>query len=206
MKSTLEFYRRGAREIAAGYEAVDFSHYLDKTIGYLPAGARVLDLACGSGRDAAAMLRAGFDVVAADGSGPMLDQAKALHPELAGRTKLVTLPQPLPFDDQEFDAVTSWATIMHLLLSSLAFVFSEFHRVIRVGGLFAYAVNTARSGLDESGLDEKGRLFTCMGADEWEGLHVGAGFQTLSREETQDVTGRPGVRWVTFWTRRMSGE
>ncbi|WP_431047969.1 class I SAM-dependent methyltransferase [Streptomyces sp. P1-3] len=44
------------------------------------AGPRVLDLGCGTGRDAAHLHRAGRRVVAADVSGAMLDHARAHHP------------------------------------------------------------------------------------------------------------------------------
>lgn len=204
MNSTIRFYQNNAADLASRYEAVDFTRFVQKTLGYIPPGGRVLDMASGSGRDAAAMLHAGFDVVAADGSRAMLDQAVALHPELRGRTRLAELSARLPFDDHDFDAVTSWATLMHLPLDRLPDVFAEFGRITRMSGILAYSVNTARPGLDDSGLDDKGRLFTCLPAREWERRHSAAGFKTLEVEETDDVTGRSGVRWVTFYTRRES--
>ena len=39
-------------------------------------------------------------------------------------------------------------------------------------------------------------------ADAWEHLHEGAGFRTIDLEETDDIVGRPGIRWATFLARR----
>ena len=41
-----------------------------------------------------------------------------------------------------------------------------------------------------------------MSRREWEQLHVAAGFHTETAEETEDIVGRPGIRWVTFIARR----
>ncbi len=200
MNSTIRFYEENADELASRYEAVDFSDFVDKTLSKVRKGGRVLDVACGSGRDAAAMFRAGLDVVAADASRAMLDQAVALHPELRGRTRPADLVDGLPFEDREFDAVTSWATIMHVPPEQLERVFVEIHRVTKGSGIFAYSVNTRRPGLNDSGIDDKGRLFTCLPAADWERFHVAAGFATIDSEETEDITGRSGIRWVTFRT------
>lgn len=50
-----------------------------------PWKARLLELGCGSGRDAAYMLDNGFDVIASDAVQDMLDAAAVCHPALAGR-------------------------------------------------------------------------------------------------------------------------
>ncbi|MFW6312348.1 MAG: class I SAM-dependent methyltransferase [Spirochaetota bacterium] len=96
MNGTLGFYDSHAREATASYERVDFSPLVDRFAATLGPAGRVLDLGCGSGRDAARLLSGGYDVVAADGSEAMLAEATALHPELAGRTARVVLPGPLP--------------------------------------------------------------------------------------------------------------
>lgn len=56
---TLRFYRGNATAYA---ERQPRSATLTKFLGELPAGAKILELGCGAGYQAEAMLAAGFDV------------------------------------------------------------------------------------------------------------------------------------------------
>ncbi len=200
--STLDFYDTNAAQMSEAYEQVDFSRVPATFAERLTAGARVLDIGCGSGRDAAALLARRCNVAVVDGSGPMLAEAVRRHPELEGRTHQLVLPGRLPFQDETFDGITAWAVIMHLFPIELSALFTEIARVAAPNAVFAYSVNTARSGLDPAGNDSRGRHFTCMSATVWESFHRQAGFITDALEETDDITGRPGIRWATFITRR----
>lgn len=199
---TRTFYDTTASRTARNYEAVDFRLLVSKVLSYAPEKAKLLDVGCGSGRDAAFYLEQGYDVTAIDGSRAMLREAERYHPELSGRLLHHELPERLPFDDGAFDIVTSMAVIMHLWEVILPGVFLDIARVTRSGGILAYSVNTERAGLDENGNDDKGRHFTCLSSEEWEKLHVTAGLETLDSWESDDITGRPGIRWATFVCRK----
>lgn len=195
---TLGFYDANAANMTSSYEAVDFTGSLAPLVRSLPDHSRVLEIGCGSGRDAAYLEAMGHFVVGTDGSVEMIRQAESIHPTLAGRLRHHELPDRLPFDTPSFAAVMSWAVLMHLQLNDLPSVFKDLARVLLPHGLLAYSVNTERAGLDHDGNDSKGRHFTCLNASDWACLHEHAGFKTLSTEETNDITGRPGIRWVTF--------
>ena len=202
MNSTLKYYDHNARPVARRYESMDFRSAIDRLARMVGEDARVLELGCGSGRDAAYLLSLGAHVEATDGSKAMLDEATALHPELLGRTGQLVLPCVLPYPDGHFDAVMSWAALMHLPGDSIPDVMKEIARVTRVGGVMAYAVNTKRPGLDRSGDDKDGRHFTCLSTTEWERIHTDAGYLTVESEERADLSRRPGIRWATFFARR----
>lgn len=199
---TLHFYDSHATEVTNSYEDVDFSRIVDQFATTLVSGSRVLDLGCGSGRDAARLSSRGFDVVAADGSEAMLARTTTLHPELADNTVHVALPSALPFATDAFDGVMSWAVIMHVAETALPDVFSELARIVATNGVLGYSVNTARNGLNAAGDDSHGRHFTCLPAEAWENLHDAVGFRTIHAEETDDIVGRHGIRWATFFARR----
>ena len=58
---TLDFYSASAPVyVASGTRGV--SRNLPSFLDLLPSGARILELGCGGGRDAEAMIAAGFDV------------------------------------------------------------------------------------------------------------------------------------------------
>ena len=200
--STLSFYEANAAEAVADYEAVDFSSVLQPVLEHLSAGARVLEIGCGSGRDAAALLARGCDVTATDASDAMLTQAAARHPELQDRLLRYAVPGPLPFASHSFDAVIAMALIMHLAFEDIGKAFGEIVRVLKPHGIFAYSVNTERVGLDERGYDDRGRYFTCLSTADWEQLHTEAGFETVSLSKERDLIERTGVSWVSFIARR----
>ncbi len=203
MNRTLDYYDDHAAAATTSYERVDFSRLVDRFAALLQPGARVLDLGCGSGRDAARLRARGYDVVAADGSKAMLARATAIHPELTGHTFHVVLPETLPFDSDAFNGAMSWAVIMHVPESELGRVFGEIARILAPDGVLGYSVNTVRPGLDADGSDTRGRHFTCLASDAWRRLHENAGFQTIDAEETDDMLGRSGIRWMTCFARKI---
>ncbi|HEY5286638.1 MAG TPA: methyltransferase domain-containing protein [Solirubrobacteraceae bacterium] len=92
---------------------------------------RVLDVGCGEGHFAAALLRVGAAVVAVDVAAEPLRRARARHPELDLR--LVEPEAPLPLEDASFDVVWAGETIEHV--ADTAQWLSELRRVLRSGGM-----------------------------------------------------------------------
>jgi protein-L-isoaspartate O-methyltransferase len=75
-KLTLEFYAREAAAYGARSDGIGVSKALGAFLALLPKGGKVLDLGCGTGRDTQAILEAGFDVTAIDGSAEMAAEAR----------------------------------------------------------------------------------------------------------------------------------
>src|ERR1700722_9385887 len=97
-------------------------------IGHVP---RVLDIGCGEGHFAAALLCAGAEPVAADVAAEPLSRARSRHPSLDLR--LVEPEAPLPLEDASFDVVWAGETIEHV--ADTAQWLSELRRVLRSGGM-----------------------------------------------------------------------
>ena len=72
--ATLDFYSRSF-ETYVGSAPGGPSRFLPAFLGLLPPKGRVLELGCGGGRDAAAMIAAGFDVDPSDGTPEIAKQA-----------------------------------------------------------------------------------------------------------------------------------
>jgi SAM-dependent methyltransferase len=201
---TLEFYDAHAGEMTRRYDGMQLNESFDRPMQFIPDGCKLLEIGTGSGRDAARFLARGYDVAGIDGSKGMMREAVKLHPELDGRLFHHALPAPLPFGDASFQAVMSWAMIMHLSLSDISTVFEDIARILSVEGVFMYSVNSARGGLDKDKRDERGRRFTCLSRCEWEALHADAGFETIEAMETDDIGNRSGIRWVVFIAKKVA--
>ncbi|HEY3867031.1 MAG TPA: class I SAM-dependent methyltransferase [Actinocrinis sp.] len=110
-------------------------------------GDRVLDLGCGGGRHAFALLRRGADVVALDYS---LAEVEAVRAMFAAMQEAGEVPPDarsaavrgdayrLPFPDASFDAVVAAEVLEHLHDDARAF--AELERVLKPGGRIAVTV------------------------------------------------------------------
>jgi SAM-dependent methyltransferase len=146
---TIRFYAENA-ERYAGHRAHANIERLKRLLSGLPAGARVLELGCGNGRDSAWMLARGLDVTPSDGVPEMAREAE----RLLGIPVLV-----LAFEDVDmvdaFEAVWASACLLHVPRSRLGIVLQKIYAALRTGGLF-YA--SFKAG-EAEGLDSLGRYY-----------------------------------------------
>jgi SAM-dependent methyltransferase len=201
-EGTLAYYETHAGDLARRYEGADLSEAHEQMARLFARGARLLELGCGSGRDAAALVARGYDVRGVDASAAMLSRAVSLHPELAGRVGRVLLPARLPFEDGFFDGVYSVAFLMHLRETAIEGVLREAARVLVAAGVLLFTVCTTRPELAADGTDPGGRFFNIMPAERWRSLVSAAGFAVEDAGARADRLGRDGIRWCTFAGRR----
>lgn len=103
-------------------------------------GMRVLDIACGTGEPAisiATKLNGTGEVIATDISPEPLKvgEARALQRNLTNISFRIADAHQLPFDDRQFDRVTSRLGLM--FFADLPKALREIHRVLKPGGRFA---------------------------------------------------------------------
>jgi ubiquinone/menaquinone biosynthesis C-methylase UbiE len=149
-------YHDGA---AAGYDAkwgIDFGDVgraqvlakMGKALGGAPpVFDRALEIGAGTGYFTLNLMQAGviLDAVCTDISPGMLDTLAANAKRLGLDVEtVVTGAEELPFEDRSFDLVLGHAVLHHL--PDLAGAFSEFHRVLRPGGLVVFAGEPSRLG------------------------------------------------------------
>jgi 2-polyprenyl-6-hydroxyphenyl methylase/3-demethylubiquinone-9 3-methyltransferase len=95
------------------------------------AGRRVLDLGCGKGRFARALIHSGAQVVGLDLSAAMLASAAG-----TGLDRVRGSARRLPFPPASFDAVVAVELFEHLAPRAVDRVCAEVRRVLRPGGAF----------------------------------------------------------------------
>lgn len=191
--ATLAFYDAEARAYAARYG----NHVRPELAAFLvrlPSGARVLELGCGGGQDAAAMLAAGFDVDATDGSPALAAEAE----RRLGRAVRVMRFGELAAD-AAYDGVWAAACLLHVPRAGLPGILARIHRALRPGGLhFASYKATGREGRDRFG-----RLYNQLGANALRDAYARAGAWEFVAIEERAGTGYDGEEtpWVAITVR-----
>ena len=85
MTDTLNYYETYSKNLSFRYENADVIEVQQLLLTTFEKKAKLLEIGCGSGRDASFMTKKGFDVIAIDGSKNMIDEAKEIHPELSAK-------------------------------------------------------------------------------------------------------------------------
>jgi SAM-dependent methyltransferase len=171
---TLRFYENNAAAYAR-HRTSPSGKRLDAFLESLPAGARVLELGCGNGLDAQAMLERGIDVDATDGTPELVAEAQ----KRVGKSARV-----LRFEDleavAEYDGVWACASLLHVPAITLPDILASVHRALCPGGIF---VASFKSGTGE-GRDGMGRYYNYPTPEGLEAAYRAAGWSDLRLETT----------------------
>lgn len=198
---TIKYYEENANSLTSRYESADVPEVQQLLLQTFENNSKLLEIGCGSGRDASFMTKNYFDVTAIDGSKNMIEEAKKVHPELSQKLFHKTLPNDLEFN-QTFDGIYSIATLMHLSKNDLEKTILKIHDLLNQNGKFLMSVSLFRDDVDENGYDEKGRFFLVLSFEEWIEILENLGFKILDTKTNSDGLGRGGIEWLTLVTQR----
>ncbi len=127
---TLRYYQKNARTFAKGTVSADMHDARTRFLKLLPLHAYIMDLGCGSGRDAKAFLEQGYRVDAIDGSAELCRMAS----ELTG----ISVKQML-FEDlsacEQYGGIWACASILHLPRIELVDVLQKISAALKHGGV-----------------------------------------------------------------------
>ena len=137
----LESTREGYDLTATGY-AERFHNHLDERpldramlagfAGLVKRHGVVADVGCGTGAASRVLADVGLDVLGIDLSPNMIAEAQRRNPALRFQVGSMT---GLDFAEGHFDGICAWYSVIHIPDEQLPQVFSEFHRVLRPGGV-----------------------------------------------------------------------
>lgn len=182
---TLSFYDREAEAYAARRPAGRHER-LDAFLAALGPGAAILELGCGGGQDAEAMLAAGFDVTPTDGSPGLAAQAE----RRLGRPVRVMLFEDLD-EAERYDGVWANACLLHVPQAALPAALGRVWRALKPGGRL-FASFKAGQGGDRDALgryynfpSRPGLEAAFRGAADWADLIIeegeGGGYDGVAR-------------------------
>ena len=119
----------------------------NKVTGYFPAGAKILDIGCGLGREAFVLSDMGYDVTGVDISKEVIAQVKKLAADKGYDFPFYDYDgKSLPFPDGSFDVVLIWAQTFGLLYGDKykQDCLAEWKRVLKEGGLVSFSAHDYR--------------------------------------------------------------
>jgi SAM-dependent methyltransferase len=191
---TLEFYANEAPDYHARFQGGtnrDLPGFLDR----LHPGSLILELGCGSGRDAAYMVERGFAVEPTDG---VIEMAAIAEARL-GRPIRIMRFEELE-DEAAYDAVYASYSLLHVPRAGLVDVLQRVWRALRPGG---WHMATYKSG-EREGRDMLDRYFNYLSPQQANDYYLKAG-QWDSFEMTEGVGGgyddRPSS-WINVIARK----
>ena len=155
MNHTLNYYNSNAYDFVSGTVDVAFTEMQDIFLECIPAGGKILDFGCGSGRDTKYFLSKGYEVEAIDGS----EKLCKIACEYTGIVVKQMLFEELD-DVEEYDGIWACASILHVEKKQLPDILKKMTRATKKGG-FLYA--SFKYG-DFEGVKNK-RFFTYLTED-----------------------------------------
>jgi SAM-dependent methyltransferase len=196
---TIDAYERSAMECTARWskQRQRRSPLLAEWLHRLPAGARLLDLGCGGGKDAGDLSQRGYCVIGLDRTSALLSAGRGRYPSLPLiRADL----RYLPFRAMSFDGLWAAASLMHLPKPAARRILTDLSRLVRPGGLFAATVTYGvKSRLVTDGW-VPGRYFARWRKDELACAVRRAGWKVL---ELKIITNRERKgRWLNLLAKR----
>lgn len=128
---TLEYYQRHAQDFFSATVNVDMASLYAPFLERIPAGGRILDAGCGSGRDSKAFLQRGYAVEAFDATAEMVALA----------TQHTGLPvRQMTFSDvdvtERYDGIWCCASLLHVRMQALPEAMKKLAQALKPGGVW----------------------------------------------------------------------
>lgn len=153
--ATIAFYEAEAAAYTTRSRQLPIA-WLDRFAALLPSGGAVLEIGCGGGHDAEALIARGFAVTATDAS-PEIARFAAYR---LGRPVRVLLAADLD-EKQAYDGVWAAASLLHVPRPSLAAIVAKIRRALKPSGVFF----TSYKAGERDGRDALGRYYKYPSAD-----------------------------------------
>lgn len=196
MTETIEYYNKYANSFINDTVKADLSDIQTNFLKYLPIKAHILELGCGSGRDAKAFIAKGYKVTAIDGSNELCKRAS----EFIGQKVVCKRFEELDYKNK-FDGVWACASLLHLKREEIPKVINKIQKALVVGG---YLYVSFKYGSKEE--VRNGRYFTDLNEasfkkilEEIENLNI------IEMKITNDARkGRESEKWLNVIVEKVS--
>ena len=193
----MQFYQENAKSYSESTFNTDFAKKIFEGMEDLVLmngkNKTILDIGCGSGRDAAYLTSLGYTVEAYDQSKEMIKEAESLT-----KLDVFNVGSAQDFDsERQFDLAYSIACLLHLNDLEFEKAILNIFKQLHFGGFLYF---TVKEGTGEE-TDHMGRYFNYFTKEKLETIFEKLGLQLLDISECQDLT-RPEVNWLNVMVRK----
>lgn len=185
---SVEFYNNNAEEFFNNTVNADMSatySLFEENLSDIDG--EILDLGCGSGRDAKHFIDKGYKVTALDLS-PVLAKKASKY---IGQQVIIGDMKDLDYNDR-FIGIWACASLLHLTEDEVFETIKRCHKALKKDGVLY-----ASFKYGENNYEKDGRNFTCFTRDKFLNLIEGLDFYYRATFETSDVRpGRENEKWL----------
>lgn len=185
MSSTLDYYNLNALEYFDTTINANMTEQYNLFLKYLGTSGRILDLGCGSGRDALYFKKLGYVVDAIDGSEELCKLA----------TQYTKIPvKCMKFNELDmldsYDGIWACSSLVHIKKKELIDVLKKISKALKEDGILYVAL---KNGIGEETI--KGRYFSYIEKDEFENISNSLGFKLIDFLSAKSVTNKEEKRY-----------
>lgn len=189
MNKTINYYNENADQFFATTYQVDMSSLYQSFLKYLPRYASILDLGCGSGRDALAFKNFGHQVEAIDYSEELVAKAKQLTGINVRQQSFYEL-----YELDKYDGIWACASLLHCERECLADVMLRLLKALKVNGVLYMSFKYG-----DGDREKNGRAFTDLNEQQAQDLlDQLMGFQLLKQWITVDQRQDREEKWLNL--------
>ena len=128
-----------------------------------PRHSRLLEIGCGVGSESKFFADNGHTVLATDISEVVLDQDRKYYKDVPITFETLDVSQTLPFNDDAFQVVFSHLALHYYSDEVTRAVFAELKRVLRIGGILAFACKSTNDSKYGNGEELEQDMFLADG-------------------------------------------
>jgi ubiquinone/menaquinone biosynthesis C-methylase UbiE len=174
--STIDVYDKTAEEYTKQADTRGPKVERSQFIQSIPKHGTILDVGCGSGRDAKVFCDHGFTVTGVDLSGKLLEIAKTIAPKA---TFIKQDFRELQFQENSFDGIWACASLLHITHDDLSVVLKKLLLFLKPNGTFMMTVKAGSGERYASGrsLPNEKRFFSFYSKPSLKDALVSSGFR-----------------------------
>lgn len=204
-QNTIDWYNQNSESYAKHTWPNAPYDLIDEFLSLLPNNPKIIDVACGPGRDVEIFSQKGAHVVGIDISKGMIRQAIIINPHLEFKTANFL---DLPFEKGSFDGLWAHNALLHLeSLDDVKRALVEFRRVLVESGVLYIQIKKQETDKKTEVVDDKllgaRRFFRYFTKTELSALVEKSGFEILKIDYYDDPLKRQRTKKIYLFARKI---
>ena len=187
MGVNMNYYNKHAKEYIDNTKNVDMKEYYDIFESYIDSNAKILDVGFGSGRDSLYFNNKGYNVYSIDNVKEFCDHAKSI-----GLDNVYCISIEDINYINEFDAIWACASLLHIELNKLEYVFNKCYKALKNNGVMYVSF---KYGTFEGFIDD--RYFTYLNEDSFNNIIKNTNFKIDKILIKEDLLNRD-IKWLNI--------